>query len=442
MSQGHIRYLSQDHILFKEAIVAFSKFQAEKNPTLVNLKLHETTKDKRIYGYLVFDFNLSEDIVCGDLTIFKSEKVYFDLKDRFGQQKSWTYISAVRLPEYVNFYNSHLYTIALSSICSFAFERPVYSATGNMYEARLDKLASQEELMHIGLSFPVLSLGMDGTESSVHPSIVSQWIDNFKEIFQIVTEFSETDISNSKLSYRTFFQIIRLVQLSLQNKKNDFDLSFTLLVSAIESAATFYSPAISPQKSTEHRLWLKLKKSEDSTIRSLAKKYEELWAKFSQVDKDSQLSQRFIKFIFECAPKESWEATIDNDLLSDGFDYRQKNPDLVSTSFPELTPESFTNEELKDIISKTYGFRSKFIHKGESMPHKEHKNTNRDRFFEEKFNSSRFNVYREKSNFNGISYHDHRKSYYDFYAKYELMSCIARVSITEYAKQVIMKIKH
>ncbi len=83
MKSNHIRYLDQNHILFKEAIIAFSKEQAENTSSLI--KLYDTNADNRLYGYLVLDFNLSEDIVCGDFTIFKSEKIYFDLKDTFGQ---------------------------------------------------------------------------------------------------------------------------------------------------------------------------------------------------------------------------------------------------------------------------------------------------------------------------------------------------------------------
>jgi len=429
MSQNHIRYLSQGHILFKEAIVAFSKSQADKAPALI--KLHETTKENRIYGYLVFDFNLTEDIVCGDLTILKSEKVYFDLKDKFGQQMSWTYVSPVKLPEYVNFLNSHLYTLALSSLCSFAFERPVYSATDNMYEHHLDQLANPEELKRIGMAFPILSLGNNGTESRVHPSIISQWGANFKEIYQIVHKLPILGVSNSKLSYHTFFQIMRLVQLSLQNKKYDFDLSFSLLIAAIESTATFYTKAISPDKPQKHKEWLKLRESADPIVKGLAEKYKELWDNFSQVDTKSQLSSRFTKFIFDCAPMDTWEATIDDDLLRDGINYREKYPNEVSKQ-PELTPESFDNISLKKHISKTYSFRSNFIHKGKSTPHVEHKNSNGNRFFERTLNMSRYNEYKKKA-----ETQMDLDSLYDFHAKYELMRCITRVSITEYAKRCI-----
>ena len=431
MNKNHIRYLNQNHILFKEAIIAFAKEQVEKTPSLV--KLYETTADKRLFGYLVLDFNLSENIECGDLTIFKSEKIYFDLKDTSGQQISWSYISAIRLPEYVNFLNSSLYTLALSSICSFAFERPVYSATEYSYEKHLEKKASLEELKHIGMSFPILSLGNNGIESRVHHTVISQWINNFKEIYEVINRFSKTDNSKSRLTYNTFFQIMRLFQLSLQEKKNDFDLSFSLLIASIESAATFYSEEISPKKPKEHKQWLELRKSENPIIRSLANKYEELWATFSKVEKNSQLSPRFIKFIFECAPEETWEATIDDDLLRDGLDYRQKYPHEVSRQ-PELTPHSLTDEELKDIIKKTYSYRSNFIHKGISTPHQEHKNSNRNRFFEKTLNMSRYSAQKKAAILN-------IEDLYDLHAKYELMSCIARVSITEYAKRTTTKAK-
>ncbi len=427
MNQYHTRYLDQNHILFKEAIIAFSKKQTEKTPSLV--KLYETTEDKRLYGYLILDFFLSEDIVCDDLTIFKSEKIYFDLKDNFGQQISWTYISAVRLPEYVNFLNSSLYTLALSSICSFAFERPVYSATEYSYEKHLEKKASLEELKHIGMSFPILSSGNNGTESRVHNSIISQWKDNFTEIYKTVNKLSNTN--NSKLNYDSFFQIIRLIQLSLQNKKNDFDLSYSLLIAAIESSATIYSKAIKPEKPKEHIEWLKLRDSKDTLINSLAYKYEELWAKFSQAEKNSQLSFRFIKFIFECSPKETWEATIDDDLLRDGLDYRQKHT-YEASLIPELTPNSLTDEKLQEVIKKTYSYRSKFFHEGKSTPHQEHKNSNKNRFFEITLNVTRYNEQKKSVNFE-------IESLYDLHAKYELMSCIARISITEFAKKSLDK---
>jgi hypothetical protein len=432
MRQNHIRYLGQNHILFKEAIVAFSKLQVEKTPALI--KIHETNKDSRIYGYLIFDFNLTENIDCGDFTILKSEKVYFNLKDKFGQQTSWTYISAVKLPEYVNFLNSHLYTLALSSLCSFAFERPVYSATENMYEQHLNQKANSEELKRIGISFPILSLGNDGTESRVHSSIISQWSSNFKELYQVVEKLSTLNVFKSKLSYDTFFQIIRLVQLSLQNKKYDFDLSFSLLIAAIESTATFYTEAISPARPPEHKKWLKLRESTDPIIKKLAETYVNLWGNFSQVEKDSQLLSRFIKFIFDCAPKETWEATIDDDLLRDGLGYRDEYPNEVSSQ-TELTPESFPDKNLKDIINKTYSYRSKFIHKGESTPHEEHKNSNRNRFFERTLNMSRYNKYKKKTE-NQIDL----DSLYDFHAKYELVRCITRVSITEYAKRTLQNL--
>ncbi|PHQ28548.1 hypothetical protein [Leeuwenhoekiella nanhaiensis] len=423
-----MRPLTQDYNLFKEAILAYNRNTATSKNGFI--KKHNTSSEKRLYGYLLIEFDLYEDLQFSDFTILKSISVDLGIQNSIGQKLRKAFICPVLMPSYVNYHHSHLFTLALSAICSFAFERPVFSTSDDFYNGF--KIVSEPELKKIGSEFPQTVLGSSRSTYKPHNEILRLWKDRFDEIIKLIN-FS---IDHGEiLDYQSLFQSMRIIQLGHQNKKNDFDLAFSLLIAGIESISQLAIPQIYFSKQHEKYKEWKKETQKSESLKLLLSEYRKFKEYLDNNIKHRDLTKRFVEFILTYCPTDKWSEVLYMDLIIEGLEVRKNYEDEIS-SFPEMVPENLTREELIKIIKQTYQFRSKFLHTGKPTPHTFPNNSLNERYFQVIDNPERRNKLLEKmerENRNKLPYSEWSKTQ-DILIKFELMSTIARVSITEYAK--------
>jgi hypothetical protein len=186
--------------------------------------------------------------------------------------------------------------------------------------------------------------------------------------------------------YVKLMQSIRMINLSISNKRDDFGLAYFLSVSAIESIAQI---AIKREN-------VKIKDALESTWKVKAKGdpiFEKLYESYKTLrGNNSYLSERYVKFIMDFAPQIKWidlvpdpEEYIKNLLMSINEILPNKNQyDQIiaeKRSF-EVYPEELNDSQIKEILSNSYKYRSEFVHQGKQPPHSE---VNGQKRFFEKF---------------------------------------------------------
>ncbi|ENJ6135529.1 hypothetical protein [Bacillus cereus] len=141
---------------------------------------------------------------------------------------------------------------------------------------------------------PILIAGL-----GAHKIIISEerLEELYKELQEFITLLYNVD---SYKKYNEIMQSIRLVQLAFLNMREDYALSYYLLISSIE---LFASMAIKKNKVvSKHPLnekWGKLAE-ENEDIFHLFKEYTRLNGE------DKQLRKRFVEFILEYFPPNQW----------------------------------------------------------------------------------------------------------------------------------------
>lgn len=106
---------------------------------------------------------------------------------------------------------------------------------------------------------------------------------------------------------------------------------------------------------------------------------------------------------------------------------------------PELSPNSVGDDEFSNIIKGTYHLRSKFFHNGKALPHNKTSNSSNNRFFEIVNNlKKREQLFKLMKKENRVeSPHKEWSKTQDKLITFELMSNMARNSITNYIKSEI-----
>ncbi|MBQ4837094.1 hypothetical protein [Pseudoalteromonas luteoviolacea] len=178
-----------------------------------------------------------------------------------------------------------------------------------------------------------------------------------------------------------------MIQLACHNYDEDFDLSFSMLVSAIESVAQIAMPE--PEKHELHNVWKKSTKN-DPDLKALFQYYCDLRVH------DKRLKERFASFVFKYFPTEKWWDLYDDGILMHGFNSPYNEATELSRKHSEFRPNHFTPEQLKGIVKETYNYRSKFVHRGESTPHRNPKLGSWQRFFEELRNVGEYGSFSTK----------------------------------------------
>lgn len=175
-------------------------------------------------------------------------------------------------------------------------------------------------------------------------------------------------------------QAIRLVHLSLLNKRDDFGLAYLLIVSAIESIA---QQAVKrdqvKQTHPSEGMW-RLKAKQDPSFKELFVAYREMRGQ------NQYLRERYIEFIRTFAPVESWEGIVPHphqdlaDLVKEHGSSHDMHQVMKKHWF-EKYPGDLSADEIRKILEDSYTHRSYFIHKGKQPPHQQPVSFNR--FFQE-----------------------------------------------------------
>ena len=348
------RAVTADHVLFDECIDTFRPQHAGYAPFV----------EGKSCSYLLTSFELPDTWQLPQCIVHPSVRV--QLPGAFS-----AFVCRIDNPDWVGRRNSHLYGIALASIFSFATAR-LCKSTRDDYLCRYQELTARD-LLELALLHPVLVAG----PGYVHFSLSRVKRNEHKEaICSLITRLH----SVSYKTYLVLMQAIRLVHLSLLNKRDDFGLAYLLIVSAIESVAQQAVKRNSVRKTHPSEQAWDMKASQDQGL-------AELLAAYRQIRGQNQyLQERYIEFIRTFAPVETWEE-IASHPLQDLADYvKELNPShdmehAVRKHWYERYPADLSAGEIQEILSDSYTHRSCFIHRGEQPPHREP--TSFNRFFQQ-----------------------------------------------------------
>lgn len=348
-----MRAVTADHVMFNECI---PMFRPEK------IQINE--EGNQIIGYLLLDFFLTETLNFSYFSIQPSIEV--KLPGAYS-----AFVTPVILPKWFEgYHNAHLFTIGLASVVSFVTGRPVKAPRDGYtsYREQLDELSLGE----LAVQFPILTAGPGSHLTNISSEATVKIFESLNDFIEMLFElpFSE---------YKKVMQSIRLVHLAHNNTREDFALSYYLLVSSIETVA---------QIATKVRDFKKKHENEDDWKR-LAKEsaaVEQLFSAYKEANsKNKFLNERFVQFIKDYCPYERWELLEhpyeDYDrYISDITDHSQKS-NIAEKHWFEKYPSDLSEEYLEQIIKDMYKHRSKFTHQGVNPPHRDQNSFNK--FFEE-----------------------------------------------------------
>lgn len=245
-----------------------------------------------------------------------------------------------------------------------------------IYDPNTDEIlvVQRRSLRQLATLHPIVVRG-PGANCHVHKDVLEIW--NRQLSIEISNLWKLPYKDGKKFDYKKCMQAIRMIQLAHNNYEEDFDLSFSMLVAAIESIAQKAMPE--PGKHELHTKW-KTSTKDDPELKELFQYYCKLRIH------DKRLKDRFADFVFQYFPTEQWWDLYDDDVLRNGFNSSRKSSTEHIRRHSELTPYHFTEEQLKDIVKDTYNYRSNFVHRGESTPHQQPTSCSWQRFFEEQYN--------------------------------------------------------
>lgn len=380
------RAVTADHVLFDESISAFREPDQRNEPIL----------NGKSYSYVLSSIEITEPWVLPYCTLHPLAKVNLP-----GANSA--FICRVENPEWVGMHNSHLYGIALSTILSFATGK-LFKSTRNDYLSGRDNLQDQD-LLELAMMYPVLVAG----PGAVHYRLSAERNCEYQES---VSELITTLHSIPQKKYVQLMQAIRLLHLSLLNKRDDFGLAYFLIVSAIESIAQHAVKRDHVrEKHPSEELW-KLNAHDNPAVNELLSAYRELRGQ------NQYLQKRYIKFIHNFAPVEIWEKIVPHPHQDMADSMKEFNPGvqydhLVQKHWHEKYPSDLSKDQICKILADSYTHRSLFVHRGEQPPHKTPNSF--ERFFQE------------------IHAYDGGKLIVSLLPNYELLFGIAQRSITAWA---------
>ncbi|MGE8149814.1 hypothetical protein ACQKP5_01005 [Pseudomonas vancouverensis] len=383
------RAVTADHILFDECIDAFRRSD----------KYHGPIDESSSQSFILTCFHVPDVWPLPNTNIHPSIKV--SLTNNLS-----AFICRVDNPPWVDYGNSHLYGIALSAIISFVTGKPCHSTRDDYLCRRLE--LEDQDLIELSVRHPVLVTG---------PGAISEDLPQVKldEYQSAISSLISTLYSLPYKKYLELMQAIRLVHLSLLNKREDFGLSYLLLVSAIESIAQQAIKRESVKQPHEMEREWKKKAKTDPEFLALFSAYKEL------TGMNSYLKERYVKFITTFAPSDIWEEIIPHPMQHHADRIRSAfplhDPDhLTKQKFHEAYPHDLPPEMLKKVLEDSYKHRSCFIHRGEQPPHREP--TSYNHFFQQTHSF-------ENNTFKMI-----------MLPNYELLLGIAQHSISKWAKSI------
>lgn len=332
------RYVTRDHVLFAEALRFFRPPDGNYSRVMFYTK--------PLTGYLLFDFDWPENWAAGGFLIGGTTVV--PLPGPYA-----AFVAAVELPEWVEPFAAHQVTTALATIISFVIGRPVRSPRDS-YLAR----SETPDYQRLAIQFPVVVAG-----PGIHSPVPEIWRADFS---LAVADLVSLLLNLPYDAYVSAMESMRLVHMAQLYKRDDFGLSYYLLVSSIETVAqkvisTEMVEGADPIKDA----WLTRAK-EDSEFADLLAAFQD------KVDK-ARLKARFVEFVLQYCPPTRWAwADLEHPLA--GLDHylperhrglidRLAEPLLESLLSPNGEPT------VRKLLKSAYDHRSGFTHQGQSPPH-------------------------------------------------------------------------
>ncbi|MCM3195822.1 hypothetical protein [Priestia megaterium] len=380
-----VRRVAADHVMYQESIEVF---RPEKT---------RTSGEIGKVGFILLDFELKDEWDFGKFKISPTQEV------NLGSIYS-AFIAPVTWNEPIESYNIHLVAIAVGSLVSFIVSRPVKTARDSFFMKDID---TDEGLKERGMYFPIKMSGTGFTNTQLSKDRSDRYYDELLELTQLLYKIPYKD-------YKRFMQAIRLVNLGHINKREEFSLSYYLMVSAVESIAQLAIP-IERSKDLKEDQWEELAKS-NKAVKSLLGQYRSLR------DSGHQLTRRFREFIFKYCPIEEW--SLHEHPLANAVDTylsvfnADELKDLTEKQWYEILPKELTQKEIKIIIEDTYKYRSKFTHEGGTTPHSNPNSA--EQFFETLIVVASENPLKFEKK---------------LFIKHEFLSFIAKRSILQYLRQ-------
>jgi len=388
------RAVTADHILYDESIKIFRKQQDDS----FNALPQEKSK-----SFILTSFEITE---IWDLNICKIHPtIEISLP---GPNRS--FISEIENPEWVGSHNSHLFGIAISSIVSFLTHK-LCKSTRDDYLSIKSKI-SIEELYELALNHPILTAG---------PGSFFTRLTKENEI-KIRNEIKDFITSLFKIDYNVYINImqtVRLMHLSLMNKREDFGLSYFLAVASIESIAQKVITRNKVKAKNELDNKWQIKSENDEDFAALYKAYKE------SRGNNQYIKERYIKFIKLYSPFEKWEEYVKHPY-SELYDSVKEihndydNQRLLTKNWFEKYPSDLSDAELESILSDSYKYRSFFVHQGQQPPHNDP-------------NPSYYRFFQECRSYQNGKYED------KVLPNYELIISISKFSLLNYIKEITIK---
>lgn len=348
------RAVTADHVLFDECIHAFRRCDESHRPFMEG--------DSR--SILLTSFHIPV------VWKFPHTQVLPSIEVRLPGALA-SFVCTVENPAWVGTHNAHLYGLALAAIVSFVTGRSCQS-TRDDHLCRRPQLM-EHDLTQLAVHHPVLVAG----PGCISPRLSQKTLGDYESaIASLIARLHAVPFKK----YISIMQAVRLIHLSLLNKRNDFGLAYLLLISAIEAIAQQAIDRNSVKQTHPSESKWKARSKADP-------EFAELFSQFKDMrGQNSYLKERYVRFISKFAPHECWEDFVPHPM-QDYSDYIQEtSPEhhvahLTEKSWHEAYPQDLPIEMINQILESSYKHRSCFIHRGEQPPHSDP--TSYNRFFQE-----------------------------------------------------------
>lgn len=341
-----IRAVLADHIMFKEAIDVFRFIDGIAPVAQENGNRH---------AYLLSTFELEKEYANARFTVRATEKVMLP-----GARAS-VILPVKFLGPLTLLHGNHLAGIAASAILTLASLRAVVSPRDPYLSMRT--LSDQDKIdLAVQSSFLMAGPGAITTKLSSHlqASVMQDTSDIVKHLMEI--EYKD---------YEKLMQAIRLFQLAILIKRDDFDLAFSLLVAHIEVMATLTvargtgsSKRVVRYSPVEEKIEKYCRESGDSQLKA--------WFS-ATIKKQGALKTRFVRYLQNNVSPKLWESVRhpyqDISDMMQAYGVEDNSNSLTQKAWYEVYPTELDEAQVESIFSDTYIYRSKFVHKGMPTPY-------------------------------------------------------------------------
>ncbi|KQW87196.1 hypothetical protein ASC94_27710 [Massilia sp. Root418] len=332
--------VNDDHILFSQCIEALrSPYPAEPESA--------PNAAQPAWACLLTEFQLTQTWELGICTILPSVPIQLapDFK---------AYLSIVRFPQPRA--DAHRLGTVLAAIVSFCTGTTCKSPRNDFLTGSAPRTA--QDFLKAALAHPVFEpYSSDGKRTEAAQAAYQ------RKTADLIRQLLAVDDK----TYLLAIQAIRLVQLSLSNKRDDFGLGYTLLAAAIESVAQVAIKRDKVKPAEPAHEWDE-KARNDPAFAELLRLYREARGQ------NGYLQARFVAFVLKYAPYEGWSALVQAPLQNFLDVHNEQSPEedreedtLVDTTEPQ--PHELGRAEIESMLKDVYEIRSYYVHRGKQPPH-------------------------------------------------------------------------